>query len=275
MKKIFFVMVFLCSVLFLCYSQNVPDYILYKDAKIYIEQMDYKFIIIDNRMILKEVIPPGDHDEVEEYTIEWEERGKFSYINFEYNGKLLGNKVSHGRKRYLILYNKDYVTLYDNENNLIYRASYIKYTFLSDFEVKASSELKENDIVYDANNLLEDNILMPWSESSTGNGIGESIIYKPNWNIIFDNITFVFSNGFIDYNRNHLYEYNNRLKKVRIYNDGYNEYYDFDFADSPNYQTIYIEFKNKIKQLRIEVLEVYLGERYNDLCINLFLPFSF
>ena len=275
MKKAIFLSLFLHLLINYGYSQSIPDSVLRKDAKIYIEQTDNKFIIIDNKMILIQAIPPGQMDDVEEYIIEWEDDGNFSFINFEYNGKLLGKNIAHGRKRYLILYNRGDVALYDKNNTLIYNSYSVKYTYFSDFTVTASSELRERNVTYSANNLINYDMLMPWAEGSTSNGIGENIIFKPDWNLVSNGVVFIFSNGFVDYNRGHLYRYNNRLKKIRIYNVGYDEYSDFDFDDTPNIQRIYIDFINKIKQLRVEILDIYQGERYNDLCINLFLPFAF
>jgi hypothetical protein len=275
MKKMIFILSFFIYINHFGYSQDIPDYIFYKDAQIYIEQMDSKFIIINNRMILKEVIPPGDKEEVEEYAIEWENNDKFSYIKFNYNGKLFGRRINQGQKRYLILYNKSNVALYDERNNLVYSSYSIKYTYNSDFSLLASSELREGGITYSINNIINDESLLPWVEGAASNGVGENIIYKPNYNIISLGVYFIFSNGFVDYNKNHLYNYNNRVKKIRIFNVGYDEYYDLDIIDTPNIQDKYIQFRNKINQIKIEILEVYTGERYNDLCINLLLPFVF
>jgi hypothetical protein len=255
------------------YSENYAKYI-------FVQGSFNSFTLIANKLFLTQSIPGHEdipeHTAIETYDIILEEIGKFTYILFNYNGKLLRRDIQHGYKRYLIIYsNNNSVSLYDQNNKMVYLASSLRYTLSSDFDVQASSELQENDIKYSAANCLNENELMPWTEASPGNGIGEYITFIPQHEIIFSNIPIVISNGFIDYNRNYLYEYNNRIKKIRIHNVDQNEYLDFNIEDTPNYQEIWVSFNNKISKIKVEILEVYQGERYNDLCINLLKPYSF
>jgi hypothetical protein len=247
---------------------------------IFVQDFFSSFTLIANKLFLTQLIPEhGDipeHTAIETYDINWEETGKFAYILFNYNGKLLGRDIQHGYKRYLVIYsNNNRVSLYDQNNKMVYLASSLRYILSSDFDVQASSELQENNIKYSVENCLNENELIPWAEGSSENGIGEYITFIPQHEIIFSNIPIVISNGFIDYNRNYLYEYNNRIKKIRIYNVDQNEYLDFNIEDTPNYQEIWVSFNNKISKIKVEILEVYQSERYNDLCINLFKPYSF
>jgi len=253
------------------YSEKYPTTIFITGYK--------TFTLIANKMFLTDTIPKyGDipeHEAIEVYDINWEETGKFTYISFDYNGKLLGKNIQHGHKRYLLLYSRyARVSLYDQNNRMVYLASSLKYVLSSDFTVQASSELNENGIKYSAENCLDEDKLIPWVEDSPGNGIGEYITFIPKNGITFSNIPIVISNGFIDYNRNNLYENNNRIKKIRIYNVDQDEYLDFAVEDTPNYQEIMVGFKNKINTIQIEILEVYQGEKYNDLCVNLLKPYS-
>jgi len=247
---------------------------------IYIPGSFNSFTLIANKMFLTQLIPGDgdipDHDAIEVYDIKWEETGKFTYISFDYNGKLLRRDIQHGYKRYLIIYSsRDRVSLYDQNNRMVYSASSLKYVLSSDFDVQASSELNENGIKYSAENCLDEDKLIPWVEDSPGNGTGEYITFIPKHNIIFSNIPIIISNGFIDYNRNNLYENNNRIKKIRVYIVDQDEYLDFDIEDTPNYQEIWVGSDNKINTIKVEILEVYQGEKYNDLCINLLKPYSF
>jgi hypothetical protein len=256
------------------YTDDILDHIKNKSAEIYVERMyGAEFIIADNKMTVKEF--GRESDTKEEYDIVWEDIGKFSYITFNYNGNFLGNKATQGQKRYLILYSNDYVTLYDSNNKLIYFNRSIKQRFSNNFTVKASSELQEKNTSYLGSNIIDQDILIPWAEASNSNGVNEYLEFTPNWNVSLPYIYFVFSNGFVDYNRNNLYNDNNRAKKIRIINDTYDECYEIDLEDTPNYQTIMIEFKNVVKKIKIEILEVYQGEKYNDLCINLIMPWAY
>jgi hypothetical protein len=267
MKKGVFV-IFLLLFITPLFTQDVNN-VKSSTPKIYVSDPWSIFEITDNKLILT------IDDKTEVYNITWEEKGKFAYISFNYNGKLLGNNVQHGYKRYLIIYNMNEASLYDQNNRLVYQASSIKYTFNSDFTIQASSELIERNIKYSVENCMKINELIPWVEGSSGSGIGESITLLPKYEIMFPNIILKISNGFVDYNRNYLYEYNNRAKKIRIHNVGQNEYKDIDLEDTPNYQVFNIGFNNKINKILVEILEVYVGERYNDLCIDLLKPFVF
>ena len=255
------------------YSENYS-------TNIYVQGFFNGFTLIANKLFLTQSIPGYDdileHTAIEVYDINWEETGKFTYISFNYNGKLLRRDIQHGYKRYLLIYSNDRrVSLYDQNNRMVYSASSLRYTLSSDFDVQASSELQEDNIKYSAENCLDEDKLIPWAEDSPGNGTGEYITFIPKHNIIFSNIPIVISNGFIDYNRSNLYEDNNRIKKIRVYNVDQNEYLDFNIEDTPNYQVINVGFENKVNNIKVEILEVYQGEKYNDLCINLLKPYSF
>jgi hypothetical protein len=255
------------------YSENYP-------INIYVQGSFNSFTLIANKLFLTQSIPGYDdileHTAIEVYDINWEETGKFTYISFNYNGKLLRKDIQHGHKRYLLIYsNNRRVSLYDQNNKMVYLASSLRYTLSSDFDVQASSELQENNIKYSVENCINENELIPWIENSSDNGIGEYITFIPKHEIIFSNIPIVISNGFVDYNRNNLYENNNRIKKIRVYNVDQNEYLDFNIEDTPNYQVINVGFENKVNNIKVEILEVYQGEKYNDLCINLLKPYSF
>ena len=247
---------------------------------IFVQGSFNSFTLIANKIFLTQLIPEyediPEHTAIETYDINLEETGIFTYILFNYNGKLLREDIQYGYKKYLMIYsNNNRVSLYDENNKIVYLASSLRYTLSSDFDVQASSELQENNITYSVENCLNENELIPWAEYSSGSGIGEYITFIPQHEIIFSNIPIVISNGFIDYNRNYLYEYNNRIKKMRIYNVDQNEYLDFNIEDTPNYQEIWVNFNKKINKIKIEILEIYQGERYNDLCINLLMPYSF
>jgi hypothetical protein len=221
----------------------------------------------------------------EEYDITWETINKINYIRFYYNGNFMDayanymeNHINHGLKRYLVLSGSNFLIFYNEQNKVEYKIDSTRTgTDELSCDIKASSELRENKILYSADNLLKMNSLIPWVEGSNGNGVGEkiNIEIKSDWrssNIIYQ---IWISNGFIDYNRPYLYEYNNRIKKIRIRNlENPNQWKDFEFRDISNIQEVDLRFLSTWK-IEIEILEVYQGTKHNDTCINFIIPAMF
>jgi hypothetical protein len=144
------------------YSENYAKYI-------FVQGFFSSFTLIANKLFLTQLIPEhGDipeHTAIETYDINLEETGKFTYILFYYNGKLLRRDIQYGYKRYLLIYSNDNrVSLYDQNNKIVYSATSLRYTLSSDFNVQASSELQENNINYSVENCLNENELIPWAE---------------------------------------------------------------------------------------------------------------
>ncbi|HCC36709.1 MAG TPA: hypothetical protein DEQ14_03320 [Treponema sp.] len=231
---------------------------------------------------------------IEEYPVTWEIVNNIPYISFNYNGTFMdvynAPKVLHGNKKYLVLFSSNFLFFYDENNNIVYSLVSglvsIVYSYSStdtyherrnvpsSVSISASTELKENDTFYSAANLLLSNKLIPYAEGVSGSGIGEKIrIESRKTDNRFDAIYSLYiSNGFIDYNRPHLFEYNNRLKKVRVHHIETNEYKDFDLQDTPNIQEFVLNFNSRAPIIEIEILEVYKGTRWDDTCVNLLIP---
>ncbi len=230
--------------------------------------------LTDTKMVLED-----DFNGSEEYDITWEYAGKLSYIKFNYTGENIylhsGYNIPHGLKKYLVLYGNAFINMYDETNTLVYSIFGFKYTMMLDFDVKATSELKEGNVSYKAQNMTDTNRLIPWVEASHNDGIGEKITFTPKYDLSFPGLTLIISNGFVDYQKPYLYRNNNRIRKIRVYNVGYNEYQDVEIDDTPNYQDFYLDFKNIPRKIEIEILEVYKGTMYNDTCINLMMPGGF
>jgi len=261
-------------------NEKLIQYLTNNNENINVIETYKNFIIVADKMFIEEVIPGyeniPEHSAIEEYDINLENTGKFTFITFDYNGKLLGKNIKHGHKRYLLLFeNNMRASLYDQNNKMVYLISSIKYTFFSNFIIKASSEYLEKNKIYFAENCINEEELIPWVENSLDNGVGEYLNFIPQNDIIFPSIFIVISNGYVDYNKYNLYENNNRLKKLRIYNVDHDEYSDIDIMDTPNYQVIFVSFENKINKINMEILEVYQGDKYNDLCINLLKIYCF
>jgi hypothetical protein len=218
----------------------------------------------------------------EEYDITWEIQGELSYITFNYTGKSLGKNINHGIKKYLVLYGNPYIVLFDENNKMVQFVFGWKYTMMLDFTAMATSELVERNTTYNSSNIVDVFNLIPWAEGVNGSGIGEIITFIPKYSLHSRfGLYFIISNGYVDYNRPYLYNYNNRVKKIRIYVIGYDnkiEFKDLEITDTPNYQGFYLKFGEdayNIEQIKVEILEVYRGDRYDDTCINFLNPGGF
>lgn len=134
---------------------------------------------------------------------------------------------------------------------------------LLDLSYSASSHLKEDTVVYSVNNLSSRGL--PWVEGEKGAGIGSEIIISSQ-----DSMKKLFIyNGYqkqkhnlIDYN---LYESNNRVKKLKLKSN--NKEIEYEVSDSIALQSFNIPWNN-VKELKIEILDIYEGTRWNDTCID-------
>jgi hypothetical protein len=212
----------------------------------------------------------------EKYDINSEIINKILFITFDYTGEFLGKNVSHGIKRYLVLYDDygAYLLFYDNNNNLVFFAeSRTSFGENSSDIAKASSELKENGIVYSASNLTKKEKLIPWAEGVDGSGVGQKIVIENSYFAV-NHFAVLISNGYIDYSKQYLYENNNRVKKIRVHKG--NDYVDFELKDTPNLQCFYFnkELTTESNKFEIEILEVYNGDKWDDTCINEIIAWS-
>jgi hypothetical protein len=227
-------------------------------------------------------------NEMETYPMRWENEYRNKYIIFNYTGKSLGNNISHGIKKYLVLFslffdwdgntnwlNARNIALYDSNNKLVFSIMIESYSKLN-FSVTATSELKEKDTIYEIGNILDITHLKPWAEGAQGNGAGEKITavipddYYNYGSPLSGHCRLLISNGFVDYNRPYLYEYNNRIRSLRIYYDDDREKYTtIILEDKPDFQLIgFNHYDSHGRNITIEIDEVYMGSRYNDTCIN-------
>ena len=81
---------------------------------------------------------------------------------------------------------------------------------------------------------------------------------------------FYISSGFISFSKPHLYRENARPKKIRL-SSNHGETRIIDLADTPHFQPLPIDEMlddNNTAKITIEILEVYPGTKYKDVCIN-------
>ena len=212
-------------------------------------------------------------------------------------------EIKNYKKWYLIDGNIDYALMSFSifENNYI-NQNYGTYKDYQDFlkenchnlreqnlsyakNFNASSTLKDNTYIYDVKNIFvpckgEHKILwfqnLPWAEGKEDEGIGEFIEFeimpadsllsdRLGYWIINGDITISILNGFVNPMKQKLFYENNRIKKAAIWIDDKRSF-EIDFND-------YVEFTEftvpeQTKKVRIEILEVYKGTKYNDTCVT-------
>jgi hypothetical protein len=147
-----------------------------------------------------------------------------------------------------------------------------------------SSFLTENTTKYDARNFKapDTSYLRPWVEGAEGSGIGEwieltierHIEEKADWMSDWPLDFFVISNGYVSFNNPSLYEWNNRVKKIRIICEA--EKIDFvaELKDTPQFQEIRLpkSITAARRVFRFVIEDVYKGTKWDDTCLNLIIP---
>jgi hypothetical protein len=174
-------------------------------------------------------------------------------------------------ERYLILYNNFLCFLYRSDGYPYFRGFKFRggasgegcfSVDYSNVEITASSYLIESNVTYNTGKLTE-KIGECWVEGVTGQGINETLYIK-----MTGTNSIHISTGFISYNRLYLFGQNSRPRKIELSVE--NKYKIItDLDDTPNFQTINLpEQLEENDILKIKILEVYLGTRYEDTCIN-------
>ncbi len=139
------------------------------------------------------------------------------------------------------------------------------------WEYNSNSFLKESNAVYSAQNLstLEG---LPWA-SGNGYGIGDIITIKLP---VRSTEQLILYNGFQSKEKPYLYEQNSRVKKISITHKELNKKIEYIFNDSLEKQEIdisnFLDNYGTEATLQIQILEVYPGSKYKDLCIQAILP---
>jgi phosphate transport system substrate-binding protein len=134
------------------------------------------------------------------------------------------------------------------------------YPIQRDVSISASSELRDSQGYYPAQNLT-DYSWRSWAEGVSGNGIGEHFTLTMDYSGTIAG--FALKNGYG--NLDH-YAENNRVKAFRIYIDGnYSE--TIDIKDSISFEQYSFSSPVKCNSVRFVIDEVYPGTAYNDTCI--------
>ncbi len=200
-------------------------------------------------------------------------KGKLPFINFT------SNSAFTYKKQLGILWNNRRMYLYDN-NQLLFQPDeglrfegYVPQVV----DVKTSSYFSEGTIKYDGKNFIPLSMkeLKPWAADKGAKGIGEWIeltIEKEDWQ--FGVNSFFISNGYVNFNKPELYINNSRVKKLQVscIESGIDAIYELE--DTPNLQTIKLpkEINTQVITVRFKILEVYPGNKWEDICINMIVP---
>ena len=172
-----------------------------------------------------------------------------------------------------------------NKNNLIILYTYDKtlaqliYPFYFSSDVaeylfnnySASSFLTEDKTMYKADNLR--NIAgLPWA-SGKGYGIGDKIVINLD---VRSDLSFAFYNGFQSEQKPYLYESNSRVKKIKITCMQTRKSALINLKDTNKKQIIpldeIIDGYGEVVDIELEILDVYSGSKYKDVCIQAILP---
>ena len=123
--------------------------------------------------------------------------------------------------------------------------------------------LEEGDIVYLASNMRSFSN-KPWAVSQENVYDEEIVITSPDYPIR----ELLIGNGFYDNERQHLFLANNRVKEILIqYDDSYGMEHRVILQDTGVLQLVPL-LNISCNTIRIKILSVYPGEKYDDTCIN-------
>ena len=196
-----------------------------------------------------------------------ENNNNINFLNIEWN--------NNQSEQYLILYNNNLCFLYKNNENMHFRGFRITNAMPGEFcasvnrnhiQIESSSYLIKNEIIYSTENLSE--ILgICWAEGVSGYGLNETLFLKSRYAVSSIHISI----GYVSYDRTYLYNEYSRPKRIELTVE--NKYSILiDLNDTPNFQTITLpETLNGSEILKLKIIEVYPGTKYEDTCINMIL----
>ena len=128
----------------------------------------------------------------------------------------------------------------------------------------ATSYLAEGSTTYEPEHLQQKDGL-PWA-SGNGTGIGDVISIKE-----FEHknpTTLKIMNGYQDPNHPDYYEKNSRVKKIKVTNTDTKKSKKLTVQDIKTEQTFDISALGNGRTFEVEILDVYGGSKYKDLCIQ-------
>jgi hypothetical protein len=222
-----------------------------KDVRVYASEIDGS-VSISKKTIVFDVLDFANNGIQYKYNIDY-----ISGIPF----------ISYADTRGLFLISNEYLLLFSKDSKLLFegvRSSGKMMQFIKPAtSYVASSFLVEGSRKYSATNVSYLRLDLPWVEGVSGSGIGQFIDMK--WDE--DIFSLIIVNGIISDNKPQLYENNNRLKMIRIFLDGELKGKDYAILDTPCPQMLQLD--KYAKSVRLEILDVYKGSKWDDTCISM------
>lgn len=185
----------------------------------------------------------------------------YTFSKDEYGNEIIILAKENKKLRYFTF--DDFLLLYENNTPLFFgnsKSSRELENFLAP-RITSSSTLVEKDKTYSSEKLAYwGNLNYIWAEGNPENGIGEKLVIEKS---LFSKLYFL--PGYISVERPDLYSKNSRPKKIRITSG--EKSYIFDLLDVPLFQKF--SFPEQIESaIEIEILDVYEGTKYKDMCIS-------
>lgn len=103
---------------------------------------------------------------------------------------------------------------------------------------------------------------LPWAEGQPDSGVGATLTIQFNGR---KNLLTIL-NGYVDYDRMHLYRDNGRVRSMRVASDEGDFSFVYEFEDYVHFADITLP--GRVSGVTLEILDVYEGRRYSDTCIS-------
>lgn len=236
------------------------DYLIKKDNGI-------PYILLSEPIEIDELIHPeswGMRDRIKkDGELTDDVRKKIYFLACSRNRNLENDKY-----RFLVCGGFKRFPLFDSFERIYDKPEWILYS-------NASSCLKENEIIYEENNLYSYNWGCPWVEGVPGDGIGEYVEmqdtapYERKFNFL------LIMNGYYSMEKPYLYKQNSRVKQIKVTGLKSGNEKILDVLDTPHPQTVDISFLETQEPFRVTIMDVYKGTKYEDTCINCMEPYSY
>ena len=237
-----------------CYFYDYED----KTTESFYSKKKNNYILFNTKYVLKNgIFYEQDLDGNENYN--FIDGNKYS-ISYSYEGLRSEYKCE---KQYYCTDINQTCTLWLLRNHI--SPFLLPYLFCKlDRAYHSTSYLTEGDTTYEPEHMQYKDGL-PWA-SGNGKGIGEVISIKEFENKNPSVIKLL--NGYQDKNHPDYYEKNSRVKKIKITNTDTKKSKTIKVKDRKEEQLFQIDDLGPGQNYDIEILAVYPGKKYNDLCIQ-------
>lgn len=269
MKKVFLILLVMAASVFSVFASPVHHISLGEEGEsvIYYNDSELIFMLPYEKKMMK----------LDRKLLAYDKDG---FLKLTFNGRQVliieGQRIS----QFFSKFRSDGRNLYDRNSASEDSTGYDGYSYSYNVKsVSASSYLKEDqygqDIVYAPINLFRaflagckchpywwNDAHIPWVEGVKGNGINESI------SVEFKSEIHGFSilNGYADVQNMKLYKENSRVKRLKVEDLTNKLEYFMDFEDKVYFN--YLSLSKPSKLLKLTILDVYKGTKYQDTCIS-------